>query len=447
MAERWASRFRWSPFRTHLASGAAAMVVSAIVQIILARIILNDLGAETYGLWAVLSTVMVVGAFGDQGLGDSLVRHIAVARSKEDQASAQAYYASAMLMALFLGIFFAGLTYACRYLILDLARIDTALQSTATLLLTALALLLIPYVLNVVACASLSGLNRIDIRNYIMMGSRVMQLLGTIVCIRLNWGIWAIFAGQLAFQCLSLTAALQYIRSKGRIRPFSLTTGTLSHAKDIVRMGSHMVLARILNLGMFPVMRIALSRYLGLEAVTVFDIADKLLAMVRSILMSGLKAIVPRVSTSHSRGLAGIKDTDRMNRKMIHAILLVATPAFLLLLLTAKPLLLLWLENGYDPRIISCLQIMVVPYFINLLVLPQYFSLIGWGRTNIVSFIALVTVVFFLSFLALAISSHNHLRGYLLAYGISMGLGACLMPILYQRALASEKAIAKQIVV
>jgi O-antigen/teichoic acid export membrane protein len=72
------------------------------------------LGQERYGLWATISSFVVVLQFADLGLGNGLLNAIAEAHGREDRDAALRYVSSAFFMLLGLGLLFFlgfGLTY------------------------------------------------------------------------------------------------------------------------------------------------------------------------------------------------------------------------------------------------------------------------------------------------------------------------------------------------
>jgi len=87
---------------------AFAQGVSMITMLISIPLTLNYLGAERYGLWITISSLITVLGFVDLGMGNGLLNAIANANGRNDREAAETYVSSAFYMltgmALFLGI-------------------------------------------------------------------------------------------------------------------------------------------------------------------------------------------------------------------------------------------------------------------------------------------------------------------------------------------------------
>ena len=93
------------------ANGGVGMLGSLIVL----PVVLYSVGAERFGLWVTLTSLMAISALGDLGIGNGLINAISTAHGTDDRSSARAYVSSAFFMALaFAGVllaFFAVLDF------------------------------------------------------------------------------------------------------------------------------------------------------------------------------------------------------------------------------------------------------------------------------------------------------------------------------------------------
>ena len=121
---KWVSFVRLTPFETDTPEGrskerlrrvaltalvsAFAQGVSILTVLISVPLTLNYLGAERYGLWITISSLIAILGFADLGMGNGLLNAIAETNGRDDRQAAELYVSSAFYIltgiALFLGI-------------------------------------------------------------------------------------------------------------------------------------------------------------------------------------------------------------------------------------------------------------------------------------------------------------------------------------------------------
>jgi hypothetical protein len=78
------------------ANGGLGMLGSLIAM----PVVLHFIGAERFGVWVTLSSLMALSALGDLGIGNGLINAISSAHGADDRTSARTYVSSAFFMAL-----------------------------------------------------------------------------------------------------------------------------------------------------------------------------------------------------------------------------------------------------------------------------------------------------------------------------------------------------------
>ena len=66
-------------------SSAIYVVSSSIIGLLLTTLSLNFLGSELYGLWILILTILILGMFGEQGLGLPIIRLISASNPQKNQ--------------------------------------------------------------------------------------------------------------------------------------------------------------------------------------------------------------------------------------------------------------------------------------------------------------------------------------------------------------------------
>lgn len=82
------------------AASGMAKAITALTTLISVPLTVKYLGAERYGLWMTISSVIAMLSFADLGLGNGLVNAIAEAHGRDDRAAASRYVSSSFFMLL-----------------------------------------------------------------------------------------------------------------------------------------------------------------------------------------------------------------------------------------------------------------------------------------------------------------------------------------------------------
>ncbi len=424
----------WSQFRFNLSSGILLAIISSIISIFLARFIIIEIGTELYGLWALIGTVMLVGNIGDQGLGDAVVRYIAMAHAKDNRELMQSYFSSGMAIVLVAGIIIILILLFFSKLIVALIKIPENLSATASLLFAGMGFLLLLFLIIVIINAALSGFGRIDSANYNRTMGRCVQFIGTLILLKLKYGIWAVFWGQAMFQITCLISGIIFVKKLSCIRMLALRGINITSGLDLLVMAHKVVLGRIIGLGIDPLLRLVLGRYLGLQYVAFFDIGFKVIGLIILAPITAFKAIVPRVSRADSKGREGIEDIKWVNRVMSKHIVCYGIPVFLGVFFLGGYLLKFWLGSGFNINMQYCMQILLLPYFIYLYANPRLNTLIGLGKTGYYAVATIVTAVIFIAGLSVNMATGAFRFGFygvVIAYGVGTLAGALFILISY----------------
>jgi O-antigen/teichoic acid export membrane protein len=122
------SLLRWQPFDTSTSEGRSkerhrrvaltalasvgAKGITVLTALISVPLTYRYLGAERYGLWMTISTVITMLAFADLGVGNGLLNLVSEAHGKNDRPAAKKYISSAFFMLLGMALLLATLFYA-----------------------------------------------------------------------------------------------------------------------------------------------------------------------------------------------------------------------------------------------------------------------------------------------------------------------------------------------
>jgi O-antigen/teichoic acid export membrane protein len=387
-------------FRINVASGVTAIAISSILQIALAPIILINLGVETYGIWATLSIIMVVGAISDQGLGDSLTRSIARAWETQSFAKINEYFTAALIVALFISIIVITLIFQISEWIVSGLNIPFQHIDLSVQVLNALAVVLVLHLCQIVFNSLIIGIELIKFKNYIYIVARVTQFAFTIVFLYAGQGIWSLIYSLAIFRILSILLMAFVVNRMNKhnvlltivVKP---SIKVFRRLKEIVKVGSFLFISRIMMLGLQPLLRAVLAREFGVTSVAYFDIANRVITMIGSVFMSAAKVVLPMASASDIKGLKSVRSIAIINRKFLLLSMTVGVILTGFVFWGAEIPLKLWLGEQYNEDILSYTKILIVSLLLNVTIFSHYNTLIGWGYTSAAVFTSLYSIVVF----------------------------------------------------
>jgi O-antigen/teichoic acid export membrane protein len=129
-----------------------------------------------------------------------------------------------------------------------------------------------------------------------------------------------------------------------------------------------------------PFNKLILSRYVGVSAIPIYEIAYNGSMHIRALFEIGLRALMPEVSRISGDMTKYAK--YRMSQIYHHAMELVlfgGIPIYGGVIVLLTPLLKLWLGHKFVVELPFVFRIMLISTFLNLISVPAYYILIGLG--------------------------------------------------------------------
>lgn len=430
-----------SPLRKNIFSGSLAAAGSIIISVVAYPVYLYFLGAELYGLWAILSVLIYFASIGNFGIDDALIKYVSEKYQKGAIEDVVRYISTGLNLLIVNGII---LCAACSLLgnffasILNLKGADIirfhALFHYVVIL--SIFILVVNY-----TNAILKGLGRFDQASYILLVGRFIGLIMAVLFFINGYKIWGIYMGQ-ALSFLSVLILSSFFISK-RI---GLYYKPFAHKKEylvkLLKFGGTMTVSKILSILLEPFIKIVIARYIGLAEVTYFEIANKVVMQIRSLFERGISAIMPEVS----RLSTTIKDAkvkiSEMMRRVNKLNVLVGSSVFILLLFIGEPLLKLWLSAGYCKVITIAFRVIIGGYLINLLSVPSYYYFMGTGQVRFCFLNHLIqTVLNFILVVVLIFFDIINFQLLVTVYAVSIAISSIVLMIMYHNNIRNIKIL------
>jgi len=376
-------RFLSSQLRINMASGMATTVVNIAVMVAGYPIYLHFLGYEKYGVWLVLATVLSFAQLGNLGIGQAVMKLVAEDYGRGDIEGIQRYVTTALTMLSVSGIIMLSVILAFKTQIIALFKLNDENAGMAAWLLPYIGILSL-YVFTVQALnATLSGMGRMDLANYIQSIGKIAAMTVAAVLLYNGRGIESLLIGNMLSYALIQVASLICIRRIAAIRLLRLDNLDVQRGKKLLSFGGAVFGGSLINMFLSPFNKIMLSRYAGVSTIPVYEIAFNGSMQIRALFEAGLRAMMPEISRIGANMTSFAKDRiSQLNSHAMKLIFLFGIPIYGILAIVGPLLFRAWLGDKFVETLPGAFRIMLIGTFLSLLGVPAYYTLMGTGHVR-----------------------------------------------------------------
>lgn len=370
-----------SQLRVNMASGMATTVVNIAVMAAGYPIYLHFLGYEKYGVWLVLATVLTFAQLGNLGMGTAVMKLVAEEYGQSDIKGIQQYITTALALLSVSG------TVALMVILVLKTQITAAFKLSDEN--TTMVLWLLPYIgiLSIyvfmvqVFEATLSGLGRMDLTNYIQSLSRAVNVIVSSLLLFIGFGVKSLLIASIASYVLIHIASLVCIWRIAPIRFLQVKSLNVHRCKRLLHFGSAIFGGSLIGMFLSPFNKLMLSRYAGVSTVPIYEIAFMGSMQIRALFEAALRAIMPEISRIGVNVTALAKNKIvQLNSRAMKLILMFGIPIYGVLAIFAPLLLRIWLGGKFTETLPGAFRIMLIGTFLSLVCVPAYYTLMGLGR-------------------------------------------------------------------
>lgn len=355
----------------------AEAVASGLILFLLYKLVVMRLGLEALGIWSlVLATTSLV-RFADAGASSGLGRFVAISSGKGDHAATLSYFDTAILTNLGLYAAVALAFYFPAYNGLAWAVSEDAALGTARDLLPYALVSLTLGNLSAAVGATLVGLQRSDLKSMVVVVGLFGQLAAALSLVP-SHGLMGLAWAQLIQNACSIVAglALVHFSISGRVGirvPASWSGETF---RALVGFGVKLQLAAIISLLYDPATKFVMSALGGLEALGLFELANRLVFQVRLLVAAPIQTLMP--AFAHLDGLASERLGD-LYRQAMALTLALGTPLMVGSAVVSPLVSWIWIGQ-FDRLFVAFVTLLCIGWLFNLVGAPAYLLGIGTGR-------------------------------------------------------------------
>ena len=358
-----------------IASGVQA-IATAVILFVTYRFLVRTLSTEQFGLWALVASIAAVARLGDFGLGAALSRFVAVELAAGQRAAAASLVQSSTLAVTLLAGTFAFLVY---WPLLELLPriVPDGLAGEARALLPYTLASLVLLVVGLTLTGALEGCQRFVQRAVVGIAGSLALLVGALLLVP-GHGVVGVGMAQIAQAIVVVAIAWVLTRrelSIGALLPARLAVSDL---RKVWQFGLGVQAISLTQLLVEPLAKILMTRFGGLAATGLFELAYRVTTQLRAPLVAACQVMLPAVAAADPSDRAALRAIHARARGRLRPISLAAFGA----LLVAWPLVSLFLIGHVDRFLVGVGVVLTLAWFVNTLSAPAYFTLLGRGNAS-----------------------------------------------------------------
>lgn len=351
-------------------SGVTQTILTSVLTFFSVPIFINNLGAEHYGLYVLISVLGNLNVFAGLSLNASLLKSLSEqGKSKESDSE---ILVTVSLLLFFCAVFLLvtlGLKAEILEHVLNIPAEKLPLVSTLyDLLLIANALIIIGQAFT----AILDSIQKIYLTNSLQFLYSVIFWGGSILVV--HWGYGLTYIGWVsiiaAFIWLSLIVIVS-VAQWGRLDSSNFKESFVVLAKKQLRYGANVYFSGLISFLFEPLSKIMVSHYFGVSNVGILEIAYKVKNILWTLISKVVYPLYPQIAKESD--LSKIRKLMRMSERTMLYFLI---PLLISIVFCMNDFVKLWI-GGKDTGIITTAIItIVVTHLSGSLVIPIYYFLL-----------------------------------------------------------------------
>lgn len=423
-----------SQFRINIVASMAAVIANLIILAIAYPVYIHFLGYEKYGVWLILSTVLNFAQFGNLGISSAIMKIVAEEHGRENTKGIQSYIAMALSILLFSGIVVLMLILLLQDQIISVFKLSSQNNAIASQLLPYISVLVVCVMLTNAINATLAGLGRMDLANYIRSGGRLISVVVASSLLLAGGGISSLLIGNTCSYIFILTISLVHIYRILNVWPLSLRDWHVRQFKNLIHFAGGMFGSGLVNMTIDPFNKLILSRYVGVGYIPIYEIAFNGGMQIRAITEAGLRSFIPEVSRIYGKlTKEGLERIKMINRRANNIILTYGLAIHGAVILFSKPLLKIWLGKNFVPEQPLVFQVMIFAAFLSLLCVPAYYTIVGLGKVRHCLYSSLVQAGTNIAIVIVLMILQKELKVADIAFATLAAMGMTCIYILFQK--------------
>ena len=413
-------RLKWN-----IGASVIQAFASMLIVVLLYRYLMGKLGPEILGAWSLVSAFIGIARIGELGISVSMSKMLAESNEHASVRRDCSIFPTGMWIAIVSGCICVSVSiwFVSHYVHLEIA------SNVAVDLIKSTALATLFSIISSPMRAGLDGIHRADLRQLANFSQQFMFLAFSILFIP-YWGASG-FAVAQASSALFGLVVIAVLAKRVLITRFTMQSFNMLIARRMLSIGLPMQGSLACQQFYEPLTKLMLERLGGLAAVSVFEIANKLIIQLRSLIVSAMEPLVPYISSIAQNNDNNGKRQLESYRNTISLVWIISFVGFGSVI-CMFPLASLFLLGNINNTFLLFGLILAIAWGINTLSAPAFFFMISTDmqRQTLVSFV-IIAIGNWLFATVLAIIFGE--MGVVLGWGIALSSGSFYIIYIYQK--------------
>lgn len=400
------------------------IIVISIALFILYRFLLDTIGVEKLGIWALVIATSSVANIANFGLSGSVVKFVAKYVARKEAENVSEVIQTAVISVGILVGFILLVGYPFIKWVLSLVMENNSLHLALSILPYALAALWIMSLTSIFQ-SGLDGYQRIDLRSLLLIGGELFHLF---LCFILAppQGLMGIAYARVITNFSVLFCSWLLIRKYLPMFPIFPYKWNKALFKEILPYGVNFQVISITNMLYDPATKALLSKFGGLSMVGYYEMASRMIRQIRSLIVSANQVLVPAIADLKERIPEKI---HVVYQKSYQLLFYLSVPLFSLIIISLPFISIIWIGR-YEKIFVVFGILLTIGWFLNILNAPAYFAYLGIGdlRWNVIGHIVIGLLNIFF---AIILGFHFGGVGVVVGWVISLVLGSSVIYLSY----------------
>ena len=355
------------------AAAAGQTLVQTAVLFLAYRFLVDRIGIEQVGVWAVVLASSSAARITELGLAGSVTAFVAKYRAAaDDQAAAEIVQTAAISVAAILGVILVAIHPVLHELMPYVLPAEAVADGRAVL----------PYALGsiwlgTVSSIWMSGLDgclRSDIRAGLAIVSTLLFLIMVLTTVP-DYGLTGLAASQLGQGVLMTVGGWAALKLVIRPLPILPAVWRRRRFREMLNYGVNVQIIGVVMLLFEPTTKILFARFGGLSVVGYFELAQQLVMRMRGLIVESNRVVVPVIAGMDELG----QQARHLYARNVHFLLFLLTPLFAVVAI-AIPAISEWWLGRYNTQFVVLGSSLTIAWYFNSVAAPAYFAYLGQGR-------------------------------------------------------------------
>lgn len=353
---------------------AGQTITLGIVWIILYRYLLDTIGIEKLGVWSIILAATSASRIGEMGLTASVTKFIATHRSEKDEKAATEVLQTAALslgagLAVILILIYPIMKWGLPFLLPENGLKD--------------GLSILPYAfisfwfatVGGIWMSCLDGCLRSDIRSGLMIISNLILLIVSISLVK-QYGLVGLALAQIIQGCSLFILGWIAVKNVMPTLPLLPSKWSRKRFSAIIGYGVNFQINTFVMMLFDPITKILFGRFGDLATVGYFEMAQRIVMMVRSLVIASNQVIVPVFA---SLGKNSNDTAKHLYTRNMQYLIFMITPIFAALIAMMPAISEIWL-GSYQHKFVVLGICLTLAWYFNSINAPAYYAFLGQGR-------------------------------------------------------------------